>query len=274
MLIDFGEADPTPIGVGWHFKLPSPLQKLIKVNTQQDRRVVIGYTLDEKNRIKKVNKNKNLNEHFVLTNDANLIVVKAEINYNIVDPVKYAISMEEPDSTIQDASESIVKEVIGRHTANDILSGNRMEISQAIRNELQELADEYHLGIKIQRVQFPRILNPLAVRDAFEGVESAKQDSAISVEKSLGYRNQEIPKTRGQAFAMVKEAEAYAAIREANALGEIAEFNELYTAYKSSPKIMKKRLYLETMEKILPGIKKVIVDEKGNSVQLLNMGIK
>ena len=90
----------------------------------------------------------------------------------------------------------------------------------------------------------------------------------------MGYRNQELPKTRGQAFAMVKEAEAYAAIREANALGEIAEFNELYTAYKSSPKIMKKRLYLETMEKVLPGIKKVIVDEKGNSVQLLNMGIK
>ncbi len=268
VLIDFGKAQSEPVGEGWHFKLPAPMQKIVKVNTQQDRSVVIGYTLDEVG----VPADTTLDEHLVLTQDANLIVIKAEINYNIVDPVHYVVSMEEPDSTIQDASESVVKEVIANHTAMDILSGNRMEISQTIRSDLQQLVDDYELGIKIQRVQFIRILNPMAVREAFESVESAKSDSAISVEKSLGYRNQELPKARGIAFAKIKEAEAYAAKRLAQAEGEVAEYSELLSAYKSSPRNMKKRLYLETMEKVLPGIKKIIVDEKGQSMQLFNVG--
>ncbi len=271
VIFEFGEVNPEPVQTaGIHFRMPWPIHEVVILNTQQDRKVVIGYTLDDADSLK--NSDSKIKEHLVLTSDANLVTLKAEINYTIIDPILYSTSMENPDEAIKDASESTLKSVIGLHEITEVLTGKRAAIAQEILTKLQKLANEYEVGIKIQRVQFLRVLNPFAVREAFEGVESAKQDSAIAVEKSLGYQNLKLPKARGQAFSNIKAAEAWATARIAKAEGETAQFNALLQEYKSSKKITKKRLYLETMEKVLPGIRKVIIDDKNQNLNLLNLG--
>jgi membrane protease subunit HflK len=154
----------------------------------------------------------------------------------------------------------------------EVLTSQKAEIANEVKTKLQGLVDEYDLGLNVSRVQFLKVLNPEEVRAAYEGVESAKQDSVISVEKALAYENREIPSARADSIEWVKSAEGFALARVAEAEGNVAEFNALYGKYKRGKKVMRKRLYLETLETVLPNKKKIIMESGASHVNLLHLG--
>ncbi|MGL1903790.1 MAG: FtsH protease activity modulator HflK [Fibrobacterales bacterium] len=270
VVFNLGVVDPVPLEEGPHMRLPYPIQDIILIDVEKDRKITLGFE-ESDSEDAHTNRHKP-KEALVLTADANIVDVEAVINYKINDPVTYVTKIEEPEETIRDASESALKAVIGLYNTDDILTEKKAEIADEVFKELQKVLDKYDMGISIQRVQLVKVLNPKEVREAFESVESAKQDSAISVEKALGYQNKEVPKARGYATKTIKGAEAYAITRIAEAEGNVAEFKEIYAKYKGAKAVTKKRLYLEAMEEVLPDVKKFIVDGNGSQLNLLNLG--
>ncbi len=270
VVFNLGVVDPEPLGEGPHMRLPYPIQDIVTVDVEKDRKITLGF--EEVNSRKGSYTQHNAKDALVLTADANIVDVEAVINYKIHDPVTYITKVEEPEETIKDAAESALKTVVGLYRTDDILTEKKAEIAEEVLKKLQEILNRYDLGVEISRVQLVKVLNPKEVREAFESVESAKQDSAISVEKALGYQNKEVPKARGYAIKTIKAAEAFALTRIAEAQGNVAEFTEIYKKYRTSKKVTRKRLYLETMEEVLPKVKKFIVDDQGSQLNLLNLG--
>lgn len=267
VMFTFGTVDETPLSTGLHWRLPYPFQHVEKVNVETERKVQLGFVSAKDGKRDHIE-----SDALILTKSGNLVDLEAEINYYINDVVDYVINIEDQEETVKDAAEATLKRVVGSYSLDDVLTTKKAEMTAEVYKELQELLDFYKLGVKISRVQFIRILNPLKVREAFESVEAAKQDSGIVVEQAEGYRNKVIPEARGQVSKIINAAQAYAIERKNQAEGEISEFDQLLAKYKTSKKVTRKRLYLETMEEILPGIKKVIVDGKGNNVNLMNLG--
>jgi modulator of FtsH protease HflK len=263
---NLGKVEKEPLTPDLYLRLPYPFQHIEIVNAETERLVQLGFEMKGTEKIHLEQ------DALILTKNGNIVDLEAVVNYTISDIVDYVLYVEDQEETVRDASEAVIKSVVGKYSINDILTDKKSGITRQAHEELQELLNSYKLGIKITRVQFVRILNPLKVRDAFESVESAKQDSAIAVEQAEGYRNKVVPEARGKVAQLMREAEGYALERVAKAEGDVELFNQLYEKYRVSKRVTRKRLYLETMEEILPGKKKVLVDEKGSTVNLLNLG--
>jgi membrane protease subunit HflK len=267
VLYTLGKASRTPLEPGPHWHLPAPIQRVDVVNVSADRRIQIGFRTSPNS-----TERKHIDEEaLVLTRAGNLVDIEVEINYDISDVVDYVLNVQTPEETIRDAAESALKTIIGTQDVNDILTDKKSNIIAEIHQEIQEILNNYRIGVKISRVQIIRALNPLKVREAFESVESARKDSAIVVEEAIAYQNKELPDARAEAIRMKKEAEAYKVQRMKKAQAETEEFNSLLQNVKGSKSITKKRLYLETLEEVLPGKKKILVDEKGSALPLLNL---
>lgn len=267
VIFTLGEAKDEALSEGLHLKWPWPIERVEIVDTEIDRKIQIGFKLSDKENSTKVHLDE---EASILTSGANIVDIEAEINYHISDLRQFVIEMDEPEEAIRDASEAVLNRIIGLNSIQDILTEKKAEIASVIKSELQKVLDSYEIGIQVDRVQFIKVLNPIQVREAFESVESAKQDSAISVERAKGYRNQELPKARGDAQALIQDAEAFAISRVNQAQGETAEF-KAYLRRGKANRVTRQRLYLETMEEVLPKVKKVIMDDKSNTIPLLNL---
>jgi membrane protease subunit HflK len=267
VVFTLGKVGEDPVGEGFHGRLPWPIQEVEIVNTEKDRRIQIGFRSDVKGG--RIHKPKQAS---MLTRDANIVDLEVEVNYTISDVVNYIIKMHDQEETMRDISESALNSVIGLHHVQEVLTSQKAEIANEVKTKLQGLVDEYELGLNVSRVQFLKVLNPEEVRAAYEGVESAKQDSVISVEKALAYENREIPSARADSIEWVKSAEGFALARVAEAEGNVAEFNALYGKYKRGKKVMRKRLYLETLETVLPNKKKIIMESGASHVNLLHLG--
>ncbi len=268
IIFTLGEAQEDALGEGLHYKWPWPIERVEIVDTEIDRKIQIGFTLSDKENAQKVHQDE---AAAILTSDANIVDIEVEINYHIGDLRQFVIEMEDPEEAVQDASVSILNTIIGLHPIEDILTEKKAAIAREVKSELQKLLNQYKIGIEIDRVQFIKVLNPTQVREAFESVESAKQDSAIVVEQAKGYRNQELPKARGQAHAILQAAEGYAISRVYQAQGETAEFSSFLSRRGKASQLTRQRLYLETLEEVLPQVRKVIVDQKSGSIPLLNL---
>jgi membrane protease subunit HflK len=268
VLFTFGKASskPVPTGLQWH--LPYPFQHIEVVNVEKERVVQIGFRMDEAT----TNRTYMPREALVITSDGNLVDMEVEANYHINNIHDYVLNVENPDQVVQVSTEAALKSIIGQYTLDEILTVKKFEATTEVKERLQKLLDFYNVGVTITRVQFIKVLNPLKVREAFESVESAKTDSSISVEQALAYRNKVIPEARGLAEKKIKGAEAYAISRISKAEADTMVFNSLVRNYRNSKEVTRKRLYLETLEEVLPGKKKVIVDAKGNTLNLLNLG--
>jgi membrane protease subunit HflK len=262
-----GKAEEQALGPGFHWRLPDPFQKVIVVNAATERKVQLGFRVSADSG--RVHHDR---DALILTRGGNLVDIEAEVNYHIENLVNYVLFVEDPDETIADVSEAAFKTVVGSYSVEDILTNKKALITAETQRLMQEILDYYQMGVRVSRVQLIKVLNPLKVREAFESVESAKQDSSISVEQALGYRNEVVPKARGEAGSLVTGAEAYAIKRIAEAEAETAAFNALLEKYRGARKVTRKRLYLETMEEVLPGKKKFIVDPKSQGLHLLPLG--
>jgi membrane protease subunit HflK len=209
----------------------------------------------------------------MLTGDLNLADVEWVVQYRIEDPYSYLFRVREPVTALRDISEASMREIVGDRTVNEVLTVGRAEIANSAQLKIQELCTEYSLGIRIEQVVLQDVNPPDPVKDAFNDVNQAQQEKETLINQARSEYNKVIPKARGQAEETIQRSEGYATERVNNALGESARFTALYEEYIKAPEVTKRRIYLETLEEIIPAAgNKIITDENGkNLIPLLQM---
>ncbi|MGO4564169.1 FtsH protease activity modulator HflK [Rhizobium sp. 2YAF20] len=205
----------------------------------------------------------------MLSGDQNILNVQFSVLYTISDPKSYLFKLENPAETLQQVSESAMREVVGRRPAQDAFRDNRQPIASEVQNIIQGTMDRYGAGIAINRVNIEDVAPPREVADAFEEVQRADQDKQRLVEEANQYANQKLGGARGQAAQVREEAAAYKdrVVKEAD--GEAQRFVSVYNQYVKAPDVTRTRLFLETMESVLKNSNKVILDEKQGVVPYL-----
>jgi membrane protease subunit HflK len=198
----------------------------------------------------------------MITGDLNTALVPWVVQYRITDPKTYLFSMREPEQTLRDLSESVMREVIGDRTVDEVLTIGRHDIETASLKRLADLCSEYNLGLQIQQVQLATVRPPAVVQEAFNDVNQAQQEKQTAINQAWAVYNDAVPNAGGQAKERLKQAEAFAFRRTNAAKGEAEKFTLLLTEYRKAPEVTRRRIYLEQMEALLPSLqKKVIVDD-------------
>ena len=201
------------------------------------------------------------NESLMLTGDENIVDIDFEIQWRIKNATDYLFNVYNPTLTIRMATESAMREVIGKRQIDDALTTKKLEIEREVLELLQNILDNYKSGIEVILVQLLRVDPPMEVISAFRDVQTAKADKERKINEAETYRNDIIPKTRGEVESIIKNAEGYSETLIKNTEGEIAYFNSLYKEYVKNPQLTKKRIYLETMESVMNNVDKVIIND-------------
>jgi membrane protease subunit HflK len=288
LLMTFFQVRPEEVGVitrfgryirkeepGLHMKMPI-LERLYKVAVERQHKEEFGFRTTSSGIKSQYTKSGTTNESLMLTGDLNLADVEWIVQYRIDDPYKFLFKVREPVNTMRDISEACMRQIVGDRTVNEVLTVGRAEIATSVHQEIQKLCTEYLLGIKIEQVVLQDVNPPDPVKDAFNAVNQAQQEKETLINQARSEYNKIIPKARGQAEETVQKAEGYAAERVNNALGEATRFNALYREFIKAPDITKQRIYLETMQSVIPRLgNKIIIDEAGNNVlPLLQMQMR
>ena len=253
-------------GLNWHF--PVPIETVNTPKVTEVKRIEIGFRTLRNGQYRTVEK-----ESLMLTGDENIVDAEMIVQYKIKDPVAYLFNIVEPELTVREAAEASLRTVVGRNKIDETLTTGKFTIQEETKFQLQSILDLYESGIHVVAVQLQDVSPPKEVIGAFKDVASAKEDKNRMVNQAEGYRNDVIPKARGEAEAMIRDAEGFKEARIKRAEGDAAKFTTILQEYQKAKSITEKRLYLETMEKVLPGIEKVIIPDKdsGNMLNLLNL---
>jgi membrane protease subunit HflK len=203
----------------------------------------------------------------MLTGDLNLADVEWVVQYRINDPYNYLFKVRNPENTLRDVSEAALRQIVGDRTVNEVLTVGRTEIATKMVELVDQICKDYSLGIKIDQVVLQDVNPPEPVKAAFNAVNQAQQERETLINQAKSEYNKVIPKASGQAEETIQKAEGFATERVNNAIGEAARFNAIYREYIKAPEVTKRRIYLETMESVLPKLgSKIIIDEEGNNV--------
>src|SRR5437016_3015454 len=203
----------------------------------------------------------------MITGDLNTALVPWVVQYRITDPRVYLFGAREPEQTLRDLSESVMREVIGDRTVDEVLTIGRHDIETATLTRLADLCSHYGLGLQIQQVQLATVRPPPVVQSAFNEVNQAQQEKQTAINQAWAVYNDAVPNARGQAKEREKQAEAYAFHRVNEATGEAQKFSLLLAEYRKAPEVTRRRLYLEAMQAILPRLqKKIIIDDSLKSI--------
>ena len=255
-------------GSGINIKFPAPIETVIKPKVTEVKRIEIGFRTLKNGQYRTVEK-----ESLMLTGDENIVDAEMIVQYKIKDPVNYLFKIVAPELTVREAAEASLRTVVGRNMIDETLTTGKFVIQEETKLQLQSILDKYQSGIHVVAVQLQDVSPPKEVIGAFKDVASAKEDKNRMVNQAEGYRNDVIPKARGEAEAMIRDAEGFKESRIKRAEGDAAKFTTILKEYNKAKSITEKRLYLETMEKVLPDIEKIIVPDKnsGNMLNLLNL---
>jgi|TARA_B100001971_G_scaffold211960_1_gene240839 membrane protease subunit HflK len=253
-------------GLNYHFPFPIETVKTPKVT--EVKRIEIGFRSMGKNQFRTIEK-----ESLMLTGDENIVDAELIVQYKIKNAVNYLFNFVRPELTVREAAEASLRTIIGKHKIDEALTSGKFVVQEETKELLQSIMDKYGTGILIVAVQLQDVSPPKQVIAAFKDVASAKEDKNRMINQAEGYRNDVIPKARGEAQAMIREAEGFRESRIKRSEGDVAKFNAMLVEYKKAKDITRKRMYLETMEEILPNIEKYIIPESGggNLLNLLNL---
>lgn len=207
----------------------------------------------------------NMNESVMLTNDNSIVCIEAIYQYTIRDVKQYYYDIDDPEGTLQLAFEAIIRRNIQNRPLDDALL-NKEEIERQVLPDFQALIDTYGMGVKINDVRIQNITVPEDVTAAYEDVNNAKNEKTKRLDESEKYKNEILPKARSTAYETLQEAEGYKAEVIAAAESEVAVFKAVYEKYKAAPEITRKRLLIETMERVLSNSGRVIVAEPNSEV--------
>lgn len=240
---------------GLNYRLPKPFESAIIESINKSRRIEIGYRSSS-------SQNSNYYiaaESLMLTGDQNIVDLNADIMWHIKDIESYIFNIAGPEETVKLAAESAIREVIGATPISSVLSNQKQEIADKVEKLTQEILDDYNSGIIIEKVQLLKAEPPAEVIDAYRDVQTSKADKERSINQAQAYSNDILPKARGEAEKMIQEAEGYKQSVIAKSEGDASRFNAILTQYNNSKQTTKDRLYLETVEQVLGGSKKVIM---------------
>jgi membrane protease subunit HflK len=272
VVLQFGRYNRTA-QPGLNFKFPAPIETVIKTKVTKVRREEIGFRISDPGppaRYRDVP-----SESLMLTGDENIIDIDLVVQYKISNAEDYLFQVRRQRKAIRDATEAAIREVVGRSIIDKVLTVGKFEIQNETRELIQNILNNYSMGIQIVAVQLQDVHPPKQVIDAFKDVVSAKEDRERLINEAQGYKNTVIPETRGKAAQVLRMAEAYREEKVNKAEGDAKKFENILQEYNKAESITRKRLYIETMEEILPGIEKYIVDQKsGGILPILPIGPK
>jgi membrane protease subunit HflK len=282
------QIDPEEIGVitrfgkyvrnvepGLNTKIPF-IEKVYKVPVERQQKMEFGFRTTNVGVRSEYTRSGTRDESLMLTGDLNLADVEWVVQYRINDPYMFLFKVRNPETSLRDISEAAMRQIVGDRTVNEVLTVGRSEIASRAEELVQQICNDYSLGIKIDQVVLQDVNPPDPVKAAFNAVNEAQQEKETLINQAKSEYNKVIPKARGQAQETIQKAEGYATERVNNAKGDVARFNELYTEYVKAPEVTKRRIYLETMGEVIPRLgKKIITDTEGNNVvPLLNLGME
>ena len=274
VVLRFGRfVDTVPSGL--HFKIPFGVDSVEIVPVKRQLKQEFGFgTRGASNPWQATGREEWGDEKAMVTGDLNAAVVEWVVQYRIEKPENYLFKVRNADATLRDASESVMREVVGDRTVDEVITVGRQEIEDQALLRLQELVGTYKMGIKIDQVQLKNVNPPERVQDSFNEVNQAQQERERAINIANGEYNKAVPRARGEAEQRISAAEGYAKKRVNEAQGDVAAFEALLTEYVKAPEVTRRRLYLETMAEVLPRVRgKVIIDEslEGGILPLLNL---
>lgn len=250
---------------GLHFKLPFGIDTVTLVKTGRVLKEEFGFRTVTPG-VRTTYTNKGLDEEsLTLTGDLNVVDLEWIVQYQIADPFKFLYRIKDPRETIRDISEAAVREVVGNSNVNEVLTTERAMLAGTIEKNLQQILNGYDIGVRIVTVKFQDVNPPEAVKAAFNEVNEAEQEKESMIFQAREQYNREVPKAKGVAKSTILEAEGYALERLNQARGETDRFLALLGEYRKAPKVTRQRLYLETLEKVLPAVEEVYVMDKNGA---------
>ncbi|MCR4345861.1 MAG: FtsH protease activity modulator HflK [Sulfuricaulis sp.] len=262
VVLRFGQqSEITEAGLRWH--LPFPVEKVEKVNVEKVSNIEIGYRSNPRSG----GKSKVPKEALMLTEDENIIDIEFAVQYKIKDAADYLFNVRDVETTISQATESAVREVVGKSTLDFALTEGRDQVSRSARDLLQQILDRYKAGVHIVTVETQKAQPPDEVKSAFDDAVKAREDEQRLINEAEAYANDVIPRARGGAARLIQEAEGYKASVIARADGDARRFSQIANEYVKAPAVTRERLYLETMEQVLSNTTTIFIDQKaGNNL--------
>ncbi|MFI5002147.1 MAG: FtsH protease activity modulator HflK [Reyranellales bacterium] len=257
----FGKPYGKPVEPGLHYNLPGPIGAVEVVNVQDQRRTVIG----SRNAVDRSPYNRGTRqtstENLMLTGDENIVDIEFAVLWTIKDVFKYAFAVRNGEENVRAGAEAVMREVIGKSNLQYAQTDGRSKIEQDVKDLLQRVLDDYGLGVRIAQIQLLRVDPPQEVIGAFRDVQAARADKEKNINEANTYRNQVLPRAKGEAASIIQKGEAYKAQIIARASGDAQRFDQVYEQYAKNKDITTERLYLDTMEEVLRNVNKVMIDK-------------
>ncbi len=257
---------------GLHFKLPLGIDVATTVPVKRQLKQEFGFATAGATDPYQIPRNAT-QETQMVTGDLNAALVEWVVQYRISDPVKFLFDVREPRGTLRDVSESVMREVVGDRTVDEVITIGRQEIETEALTKMQALATKYAMGISIDQVQLKNINPPEPVQASFNEVNQAQQEKEKLINEARREYNKVIPLAEGEKDQRIREADGYRLKRINEAEGDAARFSALLAEYIKAPEVTRRRIYIETLQDVMPGIRsKIIVDERTRSIlPLLNL---
>ena len=264
------------VNSGLKTKVPF-MEQVYKVPVERQKKQEFGFRTSSAGvRTQYARSSSTTDESLMLTGDLNLANVEWVVQYRVDKPYNYLFKVRNADNTLHAISEAVMRQVVGDRTVNEVLTIGRAEVASKVKKEVQDICREYSLGVQIAQVVLQDVNPPDPVKQAFNAVNEAQQEKETMINQAKSAYNKVIPKARGQAEESIQKAEGYATKRVNNSQGEVARFKAVYTEYRRAPEVTKRRLYLETMQEVIPklGDKIITQGDGNNTIPLLNMKLQ
>ncbi|MCP5522517.1 MAG: FtsH protease activity modulator HflK [Verrucomicrobiales bacterium] len=253
---------------GLRFKLPWGIEQKVQVPVRRQLKEEFGFgTRGASNPYQVSDKSDQDLARSMVTGDLNAATVEWIVQYRITDPRAYLFNFRDPDATLRDVSESVMREVVGDRTVDEVITVGRQEIENVALLKLQEVVKAYDLGLSIDQLQLKNVNPPQPVQASFNEVNQAQQEREKAINVANGEYNKAVPRARGEAEEKISTAEGYAVKRINEAEGDAARFNALFGEYSKAPEVTRRRIYLETMKDVMPAVsRKVVLDNEASQV--------
>lgn len=264
VVVVLGRARPSPLSPGLHWRWPPPISRVIKLRTQETRRLTVGFDAPEQ----VLGRSAAPGRAQFLTGDRNIVLVRLTVQYAVVDPLAYLFATREPEQLLRTTVERALAEVASRLQVDDLLTTEKVGVQQSVQSITQELVERYGCGVTILGANLEQVAPPQEVLEAFNDVASAREDRDRIVREAQSYANQILPVARGEGAQLRSRAESDRERKVQSARGQAAHFTALAAEHAKAPRTTAARLYLETMDQVLPGVDLTVLDAEAGTVDL------
>lgn len=244
---------------GLHFRWPYPIDEVRLPQVTRQNIIEIGHSGARGGSLR------DRDESLMLTGDENIVDINFVVYWRIKDAEKYLFNIQNPNTTVKEVAESAMREVVGQSNIQPILTQERQKTEEAVQALMQKTLDSYGAGIQVDQVQLQKVDPPSEVIDAFRDVQAARADKERLQNEAYAYFNKIVPEARGDAERILQAAEGYKQQVVNDATGQTSRFTQVYDQYKNAPEVTRQRMFLETMERVLGGTDKIIMDGKSGS---------